>query len=59
MCALNEVVDRQAPAIAGDAAGPAEGGTLVLGLGNELRGDDGLGPAVVRALTAHRALPAT
>ena len=25
-------------------------GTLVLGLGNPLRGDDGLGPAVIRAL---------
>jgi hydrogenase maturation protease len=31
--------------------GPEEdGGVLVIGIGNELRGDDGLGPTVVRAL---------
>jgi hydrogenase maturation protease len=56
MCALNDVFDSRAPAKTGEVD-RAEGGTLVLGLGNELRGDDGLGPAVVRALTAHRALP--
>ncbi len=54
---MNDVLDLRAPAMTGEAAGPAEGGTLVLGLGNELRGDDGLGPAVVRALTAHHGLP--
>lgn len=57
MCALNDGLALHAPALTGEAAGPAEGGTLILGLGNELRGDDGLGPAVVRALTTHRALP--
>ncbi|MGD8243933.1 MAG: hydrogenase maturation protease [Anaerolineae bacterium] len=31
-------------------------GTLILGLGNPLRGDDGIGPSVVKEL-AHRNLP--
>ncbi len=57
MCALSDELDAPTPATSGEA-GPAEGATLVLGLGNELRGDDGLGPAVVRALSAHRGLPA-
>lgn len=34
--------------------GPAEPGTLVIGLGRESRGDDGIGPAVIRRLRARR-----
>jgi hydrogenase maturation protease len=33
------------------------GGTLVLALGNPLRGDDGIGPAVLEALSAEKNLP--
>ncbi len=54
---MSDVLDLCGPAMTGEAVGLAEGGTLVLGLGNELRGDDGLGPAVVRALSSHPELP--
>lgn len=41
-------------------ANPANGGrTLVAGIGNVLRGDDGFGPAVVRALHQAADVPAT
>jgi hydrogenase maturation protease len=33
------------------------GGTLVLALGNPLRGDDGIGPAVLNALSEQKGIP--
>ncbi|HSB91396.1 MAG TPA: hydrogenase maturation protease [Anaerolineales bacterium] len=41
----------------GEEAGP--GRTLVLGLGNPLRGDDGVGPAVLEAMQASGKVPPT
>jgi hydrogenase maturation protease len=57
MSALNRSAEPQAPELGAEALLPLAGSTLVLGLGNELRGDDGIGPAVIRELASCPSLP--
>jgi len=57
MSTLSSLLETRAPELGRGARQAPAGTTLVLGLGNELRGDDGIGPAVIRALAARRDLP--
>ncbi|OGO49904.1 MAG: hypothetical protein A2Z30_08195 [Chloroflexi bacterium RBG_16_64_43] len=54
---MSSLTETRAPELGRDAGPAPAGTTLVLGLGNELRGDDGIGPAVIRALGAREDLP--
>jgi len=57
MSALSSLTETRAPELGCETRPAPAGTTLVLGLGNELRGDDGIGPAIIRALAARQDLP--
>jgi hydrogenase maturation protease len=56
MSALSSLAETRAPELGRETL-PQAAPTLVLGLGNELRGDDGIGPAVIRELAERPDLP--
>lgn len=57
MSALSSLTETRVPELGCETRPTPAGTTLVLGLGNELRGDDGIGPAIIRALAARQDLP--